>query len=125
MAGPDSISCILLAKVTVGNVFLAITAYIVFLVLKQVIYYRFFSPIKGFPGPFLGSVTRLWLSWHNVKATEIATVQALQKKYGAITTPLLMLSRTLTKFMPLYPHYADHAPRLRRNKTPGNLPSPS
>lgn len=72
----------IIAKLTVGNFFLLILVYITFQVIKQIVYYRFFSPIKDFPGPFWASVTRLWLAWHNLQATEVKTEQALHEKYG-------------------------------------------
>lgn len=82
MAEHGRIFGVILAKLTVWNISLAFALYILFLVAKQVVCYRYLSPIKNFPGPFLASVTRLWLAWHNFNATEIATVQALHKKYG-------------------------------------------
>lgn len=84
MTESTSILNALVEGVTVLNVILSLFAYFLFLVTKQVITYRFFSPIKDFPGPFLGSVTRLWLAWHNAKETELASVQALHKKYGKL-----------------------------------------
>lgn len=72
----------ILTRVTVTNTFLFILAYLAIKVVKQIVYYRFFSPIKDFPGPFWGSVTRLWLAWHNVNSTEVKTMQELHEKYG-------------------------------------------
>jgi len=48
----------------------------------QIIYYRFFHPLSKYPGPFWGSVTRLWITYHNVKGDEPETFQALHRKYG-------------------------------------------
>lgn len=48
----------------------------------QIIHYRFFHPLKAFPGPFWGSVTRLWITYHNVKGDEPKTFQELHRKYG-------------------------------------------
>jgi hypothetical protein len=73
---------VLLEGLTVRNLVFVLIAYASFKVISQIVYYRFFSPIKDFPGPFWASVTRLWIAWHNVKATEIETAQALHKKYG-------------------------------------------
>ncbi|KAL8345910.1 hypothetical protein RB598_000025 [Gaeumannomyces tritici] len=36
----------------------------------QVVRYRYLSPLSQFPGPFWGSVTRLWIAYHNVKGDE-------------------------------------------------------
>lgn len=50
--------------------------------LYQVVYYRFFHPLASFPGPFWGSVTRLWITWHNIKGDEPWVFRALHEKYG-------------------------------------------
>lgn len=71
-----------LSLVTVTNIILAIFAYVGLKFLYQIVYYRFFHPLSVFPGPFWGSVTRLWIAWHNLKETELPTVYALTKKYG-------------------------------------------
>jgi len=84
MAEPDRIISLIIAKLTIRNVTLGLITYVMFLVMRQIIYYRFLSPIKDFPGPFLASTTRLWLAWHNFKSTEIATVEALHKTYGEL-----------------------------------------
>jgi hypothetical protein len=71
-----------LSLVTVTNVILGLVAYVALKFGWQVIYYRFFSPLAKFPGPFWGSVTRLWIAWHNLQETEVPTVYALAQKYG-------------------------------------------
>lgn len=48
----------------------------------QVFYYRFLHPLRIFPGPFWASVTRLWITYHNVRGDEPWTFQALHRKYG-------------------------------------------
>lgn len=71
-----------LSLVTVTNVILGLVVYVALRFGCQVIYYRFFSPLAKFPGPFWSSVTRLWIAWHNLQETEVPTVYALAKKYG-------------------------------------------
>lgn len=86
-----------LSPVTVTNTLLALFAYIVLRFLSQIVYYRFYHPLSAFPGPFWGSVTRLWIAWHNVRETELATVYALTKKYGMGSSELQDISmRSLT-----------------------------
>jgi hypothetical protein len=72
----------LVSQLTVTNVILSFAAYVALKFLYQIIYYRFFHPLSVFPGPFWGSVTRLWIAWHNMNETELPTVYALTKKYG-------------------------------------------
>lgn len=72
----------LLSKLTVTNAVLALVAYVGLKFLYQIVYYRFFHPLSVFPGPFWGSVTRLWIAWHNMNETELPTVYELTKKYG-------------------------------------------
>lgn len=78
----SGIFSLIIARLTIGNISLFIVEYIAFQIIKQIVYYRFFSPIKDFPGPFWASVTRLWLAWHNLQATEVKTEQTLHEKYG-------------------------------------------
>jgi hypothetical protein len=67
----------------------------------QIIYYRFFHPLSKYPGPFWGSVTRLWITYHNIKGDEPETFQALHRKYGMSvcfcqTWEVSVLNRTRT-----------------------------
>lgn len=71
-----------LTYVTISNVSLSICGYLVFLVVYQIVHYRFFHPLAKFPGPFWASVTRLWIAWHNWKADELYLEQKLHEKYG-------------------------------------------
>lgn len=71
-----------MALLSISNFALLGLAYVLFKIAYQIIYYRFFSPLAKFPGPFWGSVTRLWLAYHNVKADEPEVVRELHQKYG-------------------------------------------
>lgn len=62
--------------------FLLSAAYVLGSFVWQIVYYRFFHPLAGFPGPFWGSVTRLWITYHNVMEDECKVFQALHQKYG-------------------------------------------
>jgi hypothetical protein len=73
----------LLGYVTFPNILLAIVSFISYKIVSQIVYYRFFSPLRIFPGPFWGSVTRLWLGWHCWRQTELGEVKKLHEKYGA------------------------------------------
>lgn len=73
---------LVLSQLTLANVVLGGIAYIVLKFIYQIVYYRFFHPLSVFPGPFWGSVTRLWIAWHNLKETELPTIYGLTKKYG-------------------------------------------
>lgn len=76
-----------MALLTITNVILAAATYVVCLVVNQVVYYRFFHPLSKFPGTFWGSVTRLWITWHNVQADECETFRALHKEHGTSFYP--------------------------------------
>lgn len=67
---------------SLGNFALLFVAYVAYKVVYQVVYYRFFHPLAKFPGPFLASVTRLWITYHNVKQDECQTYKALHERYG-------------------------------------------
>jgi hypothetical protein len=72
----------ILSLMTVTNVVLGLIAYVTLKFGYQIIYYRFFHPLSRFPGPFWGSVTRLWIAWHNLQETEVPTVYELTKEHG-------------------------------------------
>lgn len=57
-------------------------AYAVISFAYQVVHYRFFHSLRRFPGPFWASVTRLWITYHNIKGDEPQTFQALHQKHG-------------------------------------------
>ena len=78
------------SRVTLINVALGTLGYVALRFLYQIVYYRFFHPLSVFPGPFWGTVTRLWITWHNLNETELPTVSALTKKYGAFLQSILV-----------------------------------
>lgn len=71
-----------MALVNLSRFALLVPAYFAWKLLHQVIYYRFFHPLSKFPGPFWGSITRLWITYHNVKEDECQTFRELHRKYG-------------------------------------------
>ncbi|KAL4967586.1 cytochrome P450 [Aspergillus stella-maris] len=98
-----------LAHLTLANVILGCIAYVALSFIYQIVYYRFLHPLSAFPGPFWGSVTRLWIAWHNMKETELPTVYALTKKYGPVVriTPTLLLVADPKKLPEIYHRNAD------------------
>lgn len=68
----------------VGGLVLLGLAHVIGSFVYQIVYYRFFHPLAKFPGPFWGSVTRLWITYHNIKGDEPETFQALHRKYGML-----------------------------------------
>lgn len=72
----------LVAKVTIANLVLALTAYVAFRILYQIVYYRYFHPLSIFPGPFWATTTRLWIAYHDFNSTELSTTYEMHKKYG-------------------------------------------
>lgn len=94
----------LLSYVTIPNIILALVAYITITCSYQIIYYRYFHPLRHFPGPFWASVTRLWIAYHNIKADECEVELALHRKYGPVlrVTPTLLLVSDATKLPEVY-----------------------
>lgn len=74
---------------TFKNILIAFWGYLLFGALYQVIFYRFFHPLKDFPGPFWWSVTRLPLAWTNFWDTELDSQMKMIKKYGMSQTKTL------------------------------------
>ncbi|KAL2864829.1 cytochrome P450 [Aspergillus lucknowensis] len=99
----------LVSQLTVANVVLGYCAYVALKFLYQIVYYHFLHPLSAFPGPFWGTVTRLWIAWHNVNETELPTVYELTKKYGPVVriTPSMLLVSDPTKLPEIYHRNAD------------------
>ncbi|RAH49950.1 cytochrome P450, partial [Aspergillus brunneoviolaceus CBS 621.78] len=47
-----------------------------------IIYCRFFHPLRSIPGPFLASVSRIWIVYHTATGRMEHTQRALHKRYG-------------------------------------------
>ncbi|KAH7066573.1 cytochrome P450 [Paraphoma chrysanthemicola] len=75
----------------------------------QIVYYRFFHPLRHFPGPFWASVTRLWVAYHNIQRDECEVELALHKKHGSVLriTPTLLLVSDATKLPEVYNRQAN------------------
>lgn len=78
-------SSMLVSKLTFSNVFLLFVGHILFKIVSQIVYYRFFHPLSKFPGPFWASVTRLWIAYYNLRGDEYLVEHELHKTYGRIT----------------------------------------
>lgn len=87
----QSASARIVQYLTFKNLLLLTSAYIIWNIVYQIVYYRFFHPLRKFPGPFWASVTRLWLAYHNIKADETYVEEDMHKKLG----PVLRISPTL------------------------------
>lgn len=94
---------------SLGVAALLLAVYISGTFIWQIIYYRFFHPLAKFPGPFWGSVTRLWITYHNIKADECQVLQALHRQYGSVIriTPTMLLVSDATKLPEIYSRHAD------------------
>jgi hypothetical protein len=94
----------ILSLLTPVNILVAVTTCITLSIFHQIVYYRFFHPLRNFPGPFWASVTRLWIAYHNIKADECELELALHKKYGPVLriTPTLLLVSDATKLPDVY-----------------------
>jgi hypothetical protein len=99
----------LLSLLTSLNIVFAFLAYLTLSIFYQIIYYRFFHPLRHFPGPFWASVTRLWIAYHNIKADECELELELHRKYGPVLriTPTLLLVSDATKLPDVYNRQAN------------------
>jgi hypothetical protein len=93
-----------MALLSFANVALLALGYLAWSAAYQIVYYRFFHPLSKFPGPFWGSVTRLWIAYHNAMGDEIAVLQQVTEKYGPIVriTPTMLLVNDATKLPVIY-----------------------
>jgi cytochrome P450 len=98
-----------MAAITTSDIFLVIALYFCGRVLYQIVKYRFYHPLKQFPGPWLASVTRLWIAYHHVRANESYTFRELHKKHGPVIriTPTLLHIADATKLPEIYCRGAD------------------
>lgn len=94
---------------TARNLLLLLLAYTVYSCISQVIYYRFFHPLRHFPGPFWATVTRIWLAYHNYRQTELAACYAAHAKYGPVIriTPNMLLVSDARKLPDIYHFKSD------------------
>jgi hypothetical protein len=91
------------------NILLILFACLPFSFFYQIIYYRFFHPLRHFPGPFWASVTRLWIAYHNVQRDECEVELALHKEHGSVLriSPTLLLVSDATKLPEIYSRQAN------------------
>ncbi|CAK7207011.1 hypothetical protein SEUCBS139899_009819 [Sporothrix eucalyptigena] len=75
----------------------------------QIVYYRYFHPLSKFPGPFWGSVTRIWLALQFYWGIEVETEMKLHAKYGPVVrvTPTMLLVQDSMKLPEMYNRQAD------------------
>ncbi|KAL4973630.1 putative P450 monooxygenase [Aspergillus desertorum] len=88
-----------LDKVTIPTILLSLAIAVVVQFLYQIIYYKFFHPLRHYPGPFWAGATRIWSAWHHFRGTETEVLWQAVKKYGPIVrispTMLLLADSTL------------------------------
>ncbi|KAF2024159.1 cytochrome P450 [Setomelanomma holmii] len=91
------------------NIVLLLFSYLPLSFLYQIIHYRFFHPLRHFPGPFWASVTRLWIAHHNILRDECELELALHKQHGSVLriTPTLLLVSDATKLPEVYNRQAN------------------
>ncbi|KAL4816671.1 putative P450 monooxygenase [Aspergillus spinulosporus] len=88
-----------LHSLNASTILLTLVTVIILQFLCQIIYYKFFHPLRHYPGPFWASVTRLWSAWHYFRGTETELLWQAVKKYGPVVrvspTMLLIADSTL------------------------------
>ncbi|KAE8443394.1 hypothetical protein EG329_001953 [Mollisiaceae sp. DMI_Dod_QoI] len=92
-------------RFTFLNLFIVLVILVLLNFSRQIVYYRFFHPLKEFPGPFWWGVTRIPLAWSSFWGKEIQRETELVKKYGNIVriSPTMLLIST-AKTLPLVYH---------------------
>ena len=96
-------------SLSLSSIALAVVGYILYRILYQIVHYRFFHPLAAFPGPFWGSVTRLWITYHNVRGREVEACREQHKRHGPVirVTPTMLLISDATKLPLIYHRTAD------------------
>ncbi|KAL4748996.1 hypothetical protein BDW72DRAFT_195244 [Aspergillus terricola var. indicus] len=88
-----------LHSLNVSTILLTLATIVSLLFLCQIIYYKFFHPLRHYPGPFWAGVTRLWSAWYYFRGTETEVSWQAVKKYGPVVrvspTMLLLADSTL------------------------------
>ena len=92
-----------MALLSFVNFVLLGVVYLLSKIVYQIVYNHFFHPLAKFPGPFWAGVTRLWLTYHNVKADECQVVQALHKKHGMHFSRLFMTPASSSRYTDISP----------------------
>ncbi|KAK2734038.1 hypothetical protein FQN57_001873 [Myotisia sp. PD_48] len=89
----------------IAGTLLSLTSVVIVSIIWQIVHYRCFHPLRHYPGPWLASVTRLWLAWHHIRGTELHTQWMLIKKHGPVIriTPTMLLVAD-SKAMPTIYH---------------------
>lgn len=77
MENYNAIAATAYASLTFINLLLLLFGCIVVPFLYQIVYYRFFHPLRGYPGPFWGTVTRLWYTFQSYNQTELEVYDKL------------------------------------------------
>lgn len=96
-------------SVSWSKIALAVVGYVLYRILYQVVHYRFFHPLAAFPGPFWGSVTRLWITYHNAQGREVEACHDQHRRHGPVirVTPTMLLISDATKLPLIYHRAAD------------------
>ncbi|EGP83779.1 putative P450 monooxygenase [Zymoseptoria tritici IPO323] len=103
----------------------SLTWVVVVHVIWRIVHYRYYHPLRHYPGPWLASVTRMWLAWHHFWGTELHAQWALIKKHGIpgcsvptiLAGPVIRITPTMllvadSKEMPIIFHRRDTKSRF-------------
>ncbi|KAI5788669.1 cytochrome P450 [Pyronema domesticum] len=101
----------LLGQLSVGRIFVAIFAILAINIAHTIIKTRYFHPLSKFPGPFWASVSRLWITYHNLTGKEHEVLYDLHKKYGPVIriTPTMLMCSDPKMLPVIYHSHADKA----------------
>ncbi|KAF7908835.1 hypothetical protein BELL_0434g00040 [Botrytis elliptica] len=91
MESPQTLSASATSYLTLANGFWLIIGWVLASYLYQIVYYRCFHPLKDYPGPFLGTVTRLWYTSQSYHQRELVVYEEIFKETKA---PVIRISPT-------------------------------
>ena len=101
-----------ISLLTFRNIVLAVSAFVILQCFYQVVYYRFFSPLAKFPGPFWAAATRMWVASVDITGKpKPRECEDLHKRYGPVVriTPTMLFVSPSTALPTIYRRHANKA----------------
>ena len=74
-----------------SNTACAVLVLLLLTTIGSAVFSRYFDRLSHFPGPFWGSITRLWITYHMFKGDLHRVLREGHEKWGMISLPVLPL----------------------------------